>query len=254
MLKLSILLVAVLATFVNANSITLELDVDLNGMDPNSVDPYIFENVVKDLFDKIVAQLKEKDPAMIPNIDVDVGEDSDPVRLKLNIEDLIVRGFSSVELTNIKISAIGFKLEFKVDLGVVQIVAPFYKLDGLLVIIPLYGSGTFNLRVVGAALKGNGKLNIAGPSIQDLGLEFMVNQTNLVVTGFLDNEPLSEIISLAVSECFPVFMQNYGKRLGELLAGIIQEIINGALKPKPEPEPEPQPQLPYRTHRLDFLH
>ncbi|KAF2903209.1 hypothetical protein ILUMI_02980, partial [Ignelater luminosus] len=177
MLKLSILLVAVLATFVNANSIEFELDVDLDGVDPSSIEPYVFENVVKDLFDKIVAQLKEKDPATIPNIDLNIGQAADPVYLQLKIEDLMLIGFSKLELTEIKISAIGFKATFRIDFGSMQFIAPFYKLDSLLVFIPFYGSGTFNLRVVGLALKGSAKLNITQLSLKDLVFEFIISES-----------------------------------------------------------------------------
>lgn len=63
----------------------------------------------------------------------------------MQVKDVILRGFSIFEPTNIKnvmtFRPFGFKSKFNIKFDELHFVVPYYHLDGQAVFVPLYGNG-----------------------------------------------------------------------------------------------------------------
>jgi len=174
-------------------------------------------------------KLAKQDPFLIPKLQFNVGEDD--LRVNFEAEDILLRGFSRFNLTDLTISAIQRKADFNVRFEQFQVMVPYYNLDAFAVFIPFYGSGTMNLVATGIDLGGAAKIGLTG-EVKELEARFNLTESNLRITGLLHNEPMSDIVSVATTECFPEFINTYGERLGEIFSSVLIKIINKILKPE----------------------
>ncbi|KAF5296795.1 hypothetical protein FQA39_LY12313 [Lamprigera yunnana] len=200
----------------------------------------IFDDILKNILNKFLETLKDKDPIVIPVVDFESNSDSFNIALKAT--DLSIAGISSLEITSASIALNPPSLAIAAQLKGLQITAPIYDLNLKALFLPFYGKGDLKLVIEDVTLDIEATAKISGLSIsvKDVKVKLGLAKLNLDISGLINNEPFSDIVSTAMTECFPQFLKNYSKRIEDLLSPIVENLLNNLLQGKSAKEMFPQ--------------
>jgi hypothetical protein len=225
-------LISIAVTFCIATASAIKPD---DNEDLGNIQPYILENRINETLRNLSILMQAYDPYMIKEVSYKIG--SDNLRGEMSAKNIYLSGFSGFSATDLKnkvtIFPPGVKSTFKVKFDELQLIVPDYFFDGMAVFVPFYGKGFVNLIV--REIHGGAFAQIltttSGLRLKRLDIQLNISQTNLTVSGLLNNEPLSQIVSTSTTECFAEFVNLYNDRLGKLLGARLVDPINKILHP-----------------------
>ncbi|KAF5273581.1 hypothetical protein FQR65_LT04579 [Abscondita terminalis] len=191
--------------------------------------PRIFENEINATLNDIQQGLAQNDPLSIPEINLELN--SDVFGINLTARDIIVIDYSKFVATKIKVNILPPSMTLNIFFPKPHFIVTSYDLSARLLFIPVYGKGSINFAPKNIDLGIEAVIGIGGSGITVSKASPTLNLTEslLHITGILNNEPLSQIVSSSTTECFPKFLANYGQRFKDLLGPIIAEVLNSIL-------------------------
>ncbi|KAB0798191.1 hypothetical protein PPYR_09184 [Photinus pyralis] len=215
-------LLAVLALLKVAEGNLLNLNLKLNGFDLNT-----FTNTSLRGFTTAMSLL---DPLTLKNVSKSIHGDSfsaDIVGHKVQL-----KGFSHIVATFINTVLSPPTIETNLRFKKIELNIPAYTLAAKAAFADVFGNGSLTVRIEQLNVFGTAhvELGITGVrKVKDLKLTLRPSIVDVKVTGLLNNEPLSKVLSTAITSSIPPFMERYKTVIGNMASSTIKDVMNGVL-------------------------
>lgn len=217
----------------------------------------IYDAKIRELIEKLRDDLKNGNPEEgIAPLDPFIMEDwrlqikEEFAKLDWNMTGNIA-GLMSWDLTDIKFMLAGFKFNFGILFK--KIVGKgAYSIDGsIMEVLPVYGKGEFDVLADNLVINGSGKIGSKGTGdeqqlfLENFTINLALEKFTFGVTGLMDDEQLSFLLSQMISDSLPDMIRNFENQINSVVSKKVTELANKAmdgmtiqdildmLKPKP---------------------
>ncbi|KAB0798189.1 hypothetical protein PPYR_09182 [Photinus pyralis] len=182
------------------------------------------EDQINNTLNKVAADLAKKDPYIIPELTQTI--DNGTIRLNFTAKDMQVHGISKFVAKELKVTMFPPTIAIVIAFENLTVSIGEYDLSMKASFVPLYGHGNLTLTSQNIVLNCSAAASFSPLGIKDLNLGFNLDTVDLHVTGLLNNEGFSQIISSAISEVLPGYVQKYGVVIGKLISKPVEDLIN----------------------------
>ncbi|XP_031342560.1 uncharacterized protein LOC116170363 [Photinus pyralis] len=193
----------------------------------NAVAPRVFtrmlENKIVDNISNVLLDLEKFDPYTIPTLNFPVNDGS------VMAKDVEVHGLSKITVKGLKLTVIPPVVAIAVAFENITVSIGEYSVNITTDFAPVYGLGKLTLTSQNILLSCSGAARFDPLGVTDLKIRFDLDTFDFNVTGLLNNEEFSEIISSVISDTVPGHLQKHGAMIGQMVAKPVEEIINGLI-------------------------
>lgn len=230
----------------------------------------IYEPKIRELIENLRDQLKNGIPESgIPPLDPFVMTDwrlqikEEFAKLDWNMTGNIA-GLMSWDLTDIKFMLAGFKFSF----GILFKTIPgkgAYSIDGSIMdVLPVYGKGEFDVLADNLFVNGSGKIGVKGSGeeqelfLENFNIAMSLEKFTFGVTGLMDDEQLSFLLSQMISDSLPDMIRNFQAQINSVVSEKVTELANKAMDGMTIQDildmikPKPAEKLWYNIHCGDY--
>ncbi|GLV41558.1 hypothetical protein CBL_06787 [Carabus blaptoides fortunei] len=188
-------------------------------------EPRVFENKIKEKIKALIEQLG--DPIKLE--DVKLQTENEQIKLDLAMTGTIT-GISKYEIPKLTLSMVGLKFTFKFVIPKLDVDITSYALTASLNMLPMHGAGTIVASVQELTLEGKGKLGSSGDGLvflENIDVGLAIGDLKFAITGWLDDEERSKMISELVEKVVPDVLKEYADETRTILSGLIMKLTDG---------------------------
>ncbi|XP_030758422.1 uncharacterized protein LOC115884081 [Sitophilus oryzae] len=168
------------------------------------------------------------DPIYIESLNVNLSADA--LNGNISISKLNLYGIKDLVATYIKSDIFNLQTSMTLINPEITLEAE-YDINVLLAsLVPFYGAGKISTTIANTNVSFAGKANISnGLSFSNVTIGFTVDDAKFSVTGVLNNDELSALITEALNDNVASFINTYEDVISSLISSAAEEIINNII-------------------------
>ncbi|XP_059486835.1 uncharacterized protein LOC132203229 [Neocloeon triangulifer] len=170
------------------------------------------------------------DPLLVPHGQFDI--ETATADVKGSFDNVTVNGISAYTINKVHMDMLRMKINFDLLFNVIDTLGDRYDVDGVLAVLPIYGTGPFEFTILNMSMIGEVKMGLVNGSVQVLSMPIDINiaavSSNMM--GIMGGGAMGTIVNDMIDDFAPIIFNEIKAPIIDAAVQRIVAFVNARLQ------------------------